>query len=64
MLKALFPDRAEGAPSMWCRLGVHRWLGPGMFCEECEYPDVIFDPPGVAQRRLDEWRRNRWWERH
>lgn len=59
ILDGLFPDRAPGAESLFCRVGMHRWLGPGAWCEQCGYPDVIFDLPEMARRRLDEWRATR-----
>lgn len=40
----------------WCWLGLHRWLGPGLECESCGYPDVLFDTPERAERRLAAWR--------
>lgn len=59
LIDRLLPDRAPGAPSLWCRVGLHRWLGPGAWCAECMYPDVIFDPPEVAEHRMEAWRRSR-----
>lgn len=41
---------------LWCKFNLHYWLGPGAWCGECEYPDVIFDDPETAKQRMDAWK--------
>ena len=42
---------------IWCRLlELHRWDSPGGNCEDCGFPDTLWDHPDVARRRLLLWK--------
>lgn len=40
---------------LMCFIGCHKWDCPGGECEDCGYPDTLFDEPNRAISRFMMW---------
>lgn len=40
-----------------CFIGCHKWDQPGGECEECGFPDTLFDDFDTEGDRIEKWRK-------